>query len=227
MVHLLEGLEILPQAKHAVISATGGWTTNLPLEELLRDDVLVAYEYDGWPISPEHGGPVRLLVPGCTSGRARSGCRASSSPPTNAWATGRSAATTRWATRGWSSATPKNSFLGSIAPLIEARDPPSQALHHPAACCRQARRTQRRIPMPPVESLCSRRKEHDHRHLRLASSSSCHRRDRVLRRGLCRSDVDVWTPALRPHRPPFGGGAPAGIARGPIRRPGARPPGRC
>ena len=63
MARLLDGLEILPQARHAVISATGGWTTNLPLEELLRDDVLVAYEYDGRPISPEHGGPVRLLVP--------------------------------------------------------------------------------------------------------------------------------------------------------------------
>jgi DMSO/TMAO reductase YedYZ molybdopterin-dependent catalytic subunit len=50
-------------ARNVVIHATGGWTTNLPLEELLRDDVLLAYEYEGKPISAEHGGPVRLLVP--------------------------------------------------------------------------------------------------------------------------------------------------------------------
>jgi DMSO/TMAO reductase YedYZ molybdopterin-dependent catalytic subunit len=60
---LLEGLDVSAQAQHAVIHATGGWTTNLPLEELLGDDVLVAYEYDGRPISAEHGGPVRLVVP--------------------------------------------------------------------------------------------------------------------------------------------------------------------
>ncbi len=60
---LLEGLTIPPNAKHAVVHAAAGWTTNLPFEELLRDDVLLAYEYDGRPISAEHGGPVRLLVP--------------------------------------------------------------------------------------------------------------------------------------------------------------------
>jgi DMSO/TMAO reductase YedYZ molybdopterin-dependent catalytic subunit len=54
---------VSPEARHAVIRATGGWTTNLPLEELMRDDVLVAYEYEGRPLTAEHGGPVRLLVP--------------------------------------------------------------------------------------------------------------------------------------------------------------------
>jgi DMSO/TMAO reductase YedYZ molybdopterin-dependent catalytic subunit len=60
---LLEGLQISPEARHVVIHAKGGWTTNLPLEELLREDVLAAYEYEGLPLSAEHGGPVRLLVP--------------------------------------------------------------------------------------------------------------------------------------------------------------------
>lgn len=60
---LLDSIEILPEARHVVVHATGGWTTNLPLEELLADDVLVAYEYEGRPLSAEHGGPVRLLVP--------------------------------------------------------------------------------------------------------------------------------------------------------------------
>lgn len=59
----LHDVVLKPGARHVVVHATGGWTTNLPVEELLRDDVLLAYEYDGLPISAEHGGPVRLLVP--------------------------------------------------------------------------------------------------------------------------------------------------------------------
>ena len=60
---LFKDLLLSPEARHAVDPRQGGWTTNLPLEELVRDDVLVAYEYEGRPISAEHGGPVRLLVP--------------------------------------------------------------------------------------------------------------------------------------------------------------------
>ncbi len=40
-----------------------GWTTNLPLEDFLAEDALVALTHDGEPISVEHGGPVRLIVP--------------------------------------------------------------------------------------------------------------------------------------------------------------------
>jgi DMSO/TMAO reductase YedYZ molybdopterin-dependent catalytic subunit len=40
-----------------------GWTTNLPLEDFLAEDSLVAIFHDGEPISPEHGGPARLIVP--------------------------------------------------------------------------------------------------------------------------------------------------------------------
>jgi DMSO/TMAO reductase YedYZ molybdopterin-dependent catalytic subunit len=39
------------------------YTTSLPIEELLSDDVLLAYEYDGEPLSPAHGYPLRLVVP--------------------------------------------------------------------------------------------------------------------------------------------------------------------
>ena len=41
----------------------GGWTTNLPLDDFLSDDALVATLHDGEPISTEHGGPARLMVP--------------------------------------------------------------------------------------------------------------------------------------------------------------------
>ena len=41
----------------------GGYTTNLPLEDLLDGRSYIAYEYEGEPLAPEHGGPARLLVP--------------------------------------------------------------------------------------------------------------------------------------------------------------------
>jgi len=40
-----------------------GWSTNLPLEDFLAEDALVAILHDGEPISLEHGGPARLIVP--------------------------------------------------------------------------------------------------------------------------------------------------------------------
>lgn len=40
-----------------------GWTTNLPLADFLAEDALVAILHDGQPITPEHGGPARLIVP--------------------------------------------------------------------------------------------------------------------------------------------------------------------
>ena len=50
-------------ADHAMAHSYGGYTTNLPLDDLLDDQAWVAYRYDGEDITPEHGGPVRLLVP--------------------------------------------------------------------------------------------------------------------------------------------------------------------
>lgn len=56
-------VEPAPQAAFAVIHADGGYTTNLPLRELIQDDVLLADTHDGQPLTPEHGAPVRLVVP--------------------------------------------------------------------------------------------------------------------------------------------------------------------
>jgi DMSO/TMAO reductase YedYZ molybdopterin-dependent catalytic subunit len=41
----------------------GGYTTNLPLEDVTGGKAWIAYEYDAEPLAPEHGGPARLLVP--------------------------------------------------------------------------------------------------------------------------------------------------------------------
>ncbi len=40
-----------------------GYTTNVPLEYLLLEDSLLAYQLEGAPLTPEHGAPLRLLVP--------------------------------------------------------------------------------------------------------------------------------------------------------------------
>jgi DMSO/TMAO reductase YedYZ molybdopterin-dependent catalytic subunit len=41
----------------------GGYTTNLPIADVTGGQAWVAYQYDGGPLDPEHGGPARLLVP--------------------------------------------------------------------------------------------------------------------------------------------------------------------
>ena len=55
--------EVETAADYALVHAYGGYTTNLPLEDLLDGRAWVAYRYDGEPLAPEHGGPARLLVP--------------------------------------------------------------------------------------------------------------------------------------------------------------------
>ena len=52
-----------PEATHVLVRAEGGYTSNVPLKDLLEDNVLFALKYDGEPLPPEHGGPMRLVVP--------------------------------------------------------------------------------------------------------------------------------------------------------------------
>jgi DMSO/TMAO reductase YedYZ molybdopterin-dependent catalytic subunit len=53
-----------PEAKFVVaFGYDQGWTTNLPIEYFLNEDSLFAWSHDGQPIPPDHGGPVRLIVP--------------------------------------------------------------------------------------------------------------------------------------------------------------------
>ena len=50
-------------ASYLLAFCDGGYTTNLPLEHLTDGKGWVAFNYDGQPLDPEHGGPARLLVP--------------------------------------------------------------------------------------------------------------------------------------------------------------------
>jgi DMSO/TMAO reductase YedYZ molybdopterin-dependent catalytic subunit len=58
---LLDGVETA--AGYVVAFCDGGYTTNPPLEDVTGGKAWIAYEYQGAPLDPEHGGPARLLVP--------------------------------------------------------------------------------------------------------------------------------------------------------------------
>ncbi|MFC7550903.1 sulfite oxidase-like oxidoreductase [Plantactinospora sp. GCM10030261] len=55
--------EVETSADHALAESYGGYTTNLPLEDLRDGRAWVVHKYDGDPLPAEHGGPARLLVP--------------------------------------------------------------------------------------------------------------------------------------------------------------------
>jgi DMSO/TMAO reductase YedYZ molybdopterin-dependent catalytic subunit len=52
-----------PEVQYVMVHCYGGYETNLPLRAMLEDDVLFAYRVDGEPLTEEHGGPLRLVVP--------------------------------------------------------------------------------------------------------------------------------------------------------------------
>jgi len=60
---VMKGVKLKPEAKFVMAHCDGGYTTNLPLGAILDDDVLFAYKHDGKNLSPEHGWPLRLVVP--------------------------------------------------------------------------------------------------------------------------------------------------------------------
>ena len=55
--------EVEHDAPYVLAFCDGGYTTNLPLEDVTGGKAWVAFGYDGEPLDPEHGGPARLLVP--------------------------------------------------------------------------------------------------------------------------------------------------------------------
>ncbi len=55
--------EVDEAATHLLCHAYDGYSTNLPLEEAIKSDVLLVFEVDGRPLPREHGGPVRMITP--------------------------------------------------------------------------------------------------------------------------------------------------------------------
>jgi DMSO/TMAO reductase YedYZ molybdopterin-dependent catalytic subunit len=51
------------EAKYVTVYGAGGFTTNLSLDDFFQPDVLFALKHDGQPLTVDHGGPVRLVVP--------------------------------------------------------------------------------------------------------------------------------------------------------------------
>ena len=60
---IIDFVDIQEKTQYVMIHCYGGYTTNLPLDVLLDDDVIFARRHDGRDLSTEHGGPLRLVVP--------------------------------------------------------------------------------------------------------------------------------------------------------------------
>ncbi len=60
---IMKRIRLKPEAKYVLIRADPDYTTNLPLSDLVDDDVLLALRHDGRDLTAEHGGPLRLVVP--------------------------------------------------------------------------------------------------------------------------------------------------------------------
>lgn len=56
-------VSVRPEAGFVMVHAWGGFTTNLSLKDFFAEDCLFATEHEGKPLTPEHGWPVRLVVP--------------------------------------------------------------------------------------------------------------------------------------------------------------------
>ena len=61
--NIIKSLDLEVPSDWVMIGSSTGYTTNLPTKDLLKEFTLIAYEYEKKPITPEHGGPIRLLVP--------------------------------------------------------------------------------------------------------------------------------------------------------------------
>ena len=63
VVDVLDMLRIKPEAKFVLVHAEQGYTANVPLEDMMRENALLATHHDEEPLTADHGYPVRLVVP--------------------------------------------------------------------------------------------------------------------------------------------------------------------
>ncbi|UAJ09469.1 sulfite oxidase-like oxidoreductase [Polymorphobacter megasporae] len=61
--HLIDVVRPKPEAAHVILHGYDGYVTNLRLADFADDDCLLAHSHDGQPITREHGGPVRVIIP--------------------------------------------------------------------------------------------------------------------------------------------------------------------
>ena len=60
---IMKRVDLKPEARYLMVHADPDYTTNLAIADLVDDDVLLALRHDGQDLSPDHGGPLRLVVP--------------------------------------------------------------------------------------------------------------------------------------------------------------------
>jgi DMSO/TMAO reductase YedYZ molybdopterin-dependent catalytic subunit len=61
--HLLELVKPLAQARHVIFHSHDGYTTNATMEMFASADVLIAHSWEGEPLTRQHGGPARVIMP--------------------------------------------------------------------------------------------------------------------------------------------------------------------
>ena len=136
---LLEQVE--HDAPYVLAFCDGGYTTNLPIEDVTGGQAWVAFGYDGDPLEPEHGGPARLLVPHLYFWKSAKWVRGLELRDHDAPGSGRPTATTCTETHGKNSGTPATDLAGSRRHLGHPRD--RLGGHHharPAGLARPPRR---------------------------------------------------------------------------------------
>jgi DMSO/TMAO reductase YedYZ molybdopterin-dependent catalytic subunit len=62
--HIAEVARPTAAARYVILHSEGGFTANIPIETAMRPDCLLAWSYDGQPLTAEHGHPLRAIVPG-------------------------------------------------------------------------------------------------------------------------------------------------------------------
>ena len=107
---------LLEQVEHdapcVLAFCDGGYTTNLPIEDVTGGQAWVAFGYDGDPLEPEHGGPARLLVPHLYFWKSAKWVRGLELRDHDAPGSGRPTATTCTETHGKNSGTPATDLAG-------------------------------------------------------------------------------------------------------------------
>ena len=63
VTEVLDRVRVRPEAVAVMAHAEQGYTTNIPLERAIEDDVLLVHTWEGKPLPPEHGGPCRMITP--------------------------------------------------------------------------------------------------------------------------------------------------------------------